>query len=144
MLGRTNVSLPVCNSSSAPPCRSAGGEPAPPPKAPAAAFDYGTSDGYRFFLDAGPVANINEKYFNYSVPTWNEYMDHPNYDEYWQRRNLLPHLGVARAEREQMRRFQEAFSLSAYDAEGLTRERSVADWFEVALIPNQFVSRYRP
>jgi len=52
-------------------------------------FDYGTPDGYRFFLDAGPVANINEKYFNYSVPTWNEYMDHPNYDEYWQRQNPL-------------------------------------------------------
>ena len=54
-------------------------------------FDYGTPDGYRFFLDAGPVANINEKYFNYSVPTWNEYMDHPNYDEYWQRQNPLKH-----------------------------------------------------
>ena len=52
-------------------------------------FDYGTPDGYRFFLDAGPVANINEKYFNYSVPTWNEYMDHPNYDECWQRQNPL-------------------------------------------------------
>ena len=54
-------------------------------------FDYGTPDGYRFFLDVGPVANINEKYFNYSVPTWNEYMDHPNYDEYWQRQNPLKH-----------------------------------------------------
>ena len=54
-------------------------------------FDYGTPDGYQFFLDAGPVANINEKYFNYSVPTWNEYMDHPNYDEYWQRQNPLKH-----------------------------------------------------
>ncbi len=52
-------------------------------------FDYGTPDGYRFFLDAGPVANINEKYFNYSVPTWNEYMDHPNYDAYWERQNPL-------------------------------------------------------
>ncbi|MBK9238666.1 MAG: CocE/NonD family hydrolase [Acidobacteria bacterium] len=52
-------------------------------------FDYGTPDGYRFFLDAGPVANINEKFFNYSVPTWNEYMDHPNYDAYWERQNPL-------------------------------------------------------
>jgi putative CocE/NonD family hydrolase len=54
-------------------------------------FTYGTPDGYRFFLDAGTVANINEKYFNYSVPTWNEYMDHPNYDEYWERQNPLKH-----------------------------------------------------
>jgi putative CocE/NonD family hydrolase len=56
-----------------------------------AGFDYGTPDGYRFFLDVGPIANINEKYFNYSVPTWNEYMDHPNYDEYWERQNPLKH-----------------------------------------------------
>jgi len=56
------------------------------------AFSYGTPDGYRFFLEAGPVANINEKYFNYTVPTWNEYMAHPDYDEYWQRQNPLKHL----------------------------------------------------
>jgi hypothetical protein len=62
------------------------------------AFDYGTPDGYRFFLDAGPVANINEKYFNYSVPTWNEYMGHPDYDAYWERQNPLKHLtGVSHA-----------------------------------------------
>ena len=54
-------------------------------------FSYGTPDGYQFFLDAGTVANINEKYFNYSVPTWNEYMEHPNYDEYWERQNPLKH-----------------------------------------------------
>jgi putative CocE/NonD family hydrolase len=54
-------------------------------------FTYGTPDGYRFFLDAGTVANINEKYFNYSVPTWNEYMEHPDYDEYWTRQNPLKH-----------------------------------------------------
>jgi putative CocE/NonD family hydrolase len=52
-------------------------------------FDYGTPDGYRFFLEAGPVANINERYFNFSVPTWNEYMSHPNYDDYWKQQNPL-------------------------------------------------------
>ncbi|HYN08061.1 MAG TPA: CocE/NonD family hydrolase [Vicinamibacterales bacterium] len=55
-------------------------------------FDYGTPDGYRFFLDAGPVSSINEKYFNYSVPTWNEYMAHPDYDSYWENQNPLKHL----------------------------------------------------
>jgi uncharacterized protein len=55
-------------------------------------FDYGTPDGYRFFLDAGPVRRIDEKYFNGSVPTWTEYMQHPDYDEYWQRQNPLKHL----------------------------------------------------
>jgi putative CocE/NonD family hydrolase len=56
------------------------------------AFDYGTPDGYRFFLDAGPVAQINERYFKYSVPTWNEYMAHADYDEYWARQNPLKYL----------------------------------------------------
>jgi putative CocE/NonD family hydrolase len=55
-------------------------------------FDYGTPDGYRFFLDVGSVANINEQYFQNRVPTWNEYMQHPDYDEYWQRQNPTRHL----------------------------------------------------
>jgi len=57
-----------------------------------APFDYGTPDGYRFFLDAGSLANINDKYFQSRVPTWNEYMRHPNYDEYWERQNPLKYL----------------------------------------------------
>ncbi len=57
-----------------------------------AAFDYGTPDGYRFFLDLGPVANVNERYFDYSVPTWNEFMEHGTYDAYWKDQVVLPHL----------------------------------------------------
>lgn len=55
-------------------------------------FDYGTPDGYRFFLELGPIANVNERYFNYSVPTWNEFMEHGTYDDYWQDQVVLPHL----------------------------------------------------
>lgn len=55
-------------------------------------FDYGTPDGYRFFLDAGGVGNINAKFFQGRVPTWNEYMQHPNYDEYWEKQNPLKYL----------------------------------------------------
>jgi len=55
-------------------------------------FDYGTPDGYRFFLRAGSVANIEANYFQGRVPTWNEYMQHPDYDEYWERQNPLKHL----------------------------------------------------
>jgi putative CocE/NonD family hydrolase len=57
-----------------------------------AAFEYGTPDGYKFFLDLGPVSNIDEKYFHNSVPTWNEYMEHGNYDEYWHKQNVLQYL----------------------------------------------------
>jgi len=58
----------------------------------AAAFDYGTPDGYKFFLELGPISNVNEKYFLNRVPTWNEYMQHGNYNEYWKEQNVLQYL----------------------------------------------------
>ena len=58
----------------------------------AARFDYGTPDGYKFFLELGPVSNVNALYFKDTVPTWNEYMEHGDYDEYWKRQNVLQHL----------------------------------------------------
>ena len=54
-----------------------------------AVFEYGTPDSYQFFLDLGPVANVNLRYFKNRVPTWNEYMEHPTYDQYWQQRDAL-------------------------------------------------------
>ena len=55
-------------------------------------FNYGTPDGYKFFLEIGPIANVDEKYFQHAVPTWDEYMEHGDYDEYWHKRSVLPHL----------------------------------------------------
>lgn len=55
-------------------------------------FDYGTPDGYKFFLELGPVSNVDKKYFHNRVPTWNEYMEHGDYDEYWKVQNVLQHL----------------------------------------------------
>ncbi len=55
-------------------------------------FDYGTPDGYKFFLELGPVANVDKLYFHEKVPTWNEYMEHGDYDDYWKRQNVLQHL----------------------------------------------------
>lgn len=55
-------------------------------------FVHGTPDGYRFFLDMGPLANANTKYLKGEIAYWNELMNHPNYDDYWQARNIRPHL----------------------------------------------------
>jgi putative CocE/NonD family hydrolase len=55
-------------------------------------FVHGTPDGYRFFLDLGPLANANTKYLKGEVAFWNDLMNHPNYDDYWQSRNIRPHL----------------------------------------------------
>lgn len=54
-------------------------------------------DGYQFNLDMGPLKNATEKYHNDNF-FWQQIVDHPNYDEFWQKRNLLPHLtGVKHA-----------------------------------------------
>lgn len=55
-------------------------------------FDYGTPDGYGFFLDLGPLSNADERHLHGEVEFWNEVVAHPNYDEFWQSRNVLPHL----------------------------------------------------
>ena len=55
-------------------------------------FEHGTPDGYQFFLKMGPLYNANEKYYKNAVPFWTEMMKHDVYDEFWQSRNLRPHL----------------------------------------------------
>jgi putative CocE/NonD family hydrolase len=55
-------------------------------------FQHGTPDGYRFFLELGPLANANRKYLKGEVQFWNDLMDHPNYDAFWQARDIRPHL----------------------------------------------------
>ncbi len=58
-----------------------------------ARFNHGTPDGYRFFLEEiGPLKNADAKFLKGQVAFWNDVVEHPNYDEFWQARNLLPHL----------------------------------------------------
>ncbi len=65
--------------------------PAPTPNFPER-FVHGTPDGYRFFLDLGPLPNANTRYLKGEIAFWNDLMNHPNYDDYWQARNIRPHL----------------------------------------------------
>ena len=55
-------------------------------------FDHGTPDGYEFFMRMGPLKNANDKYYKNQVAFWNDMVEHPNYDKFWQDRNILPHL----------------------------------------------------
>ena len=48
-------------------------------------------DGYEFYLKQGPLKNITEKYHKDNF-FWQQIIDHPNYDDFWQKRSLLPHL----------------------------------------------------
>ncbi len=67
--------------------------------------DLKTEDQYQFFLDAGPLSNLN-KYFQYETVDdpglrkenlvddffWQELIDHPNYDSVWQKKGIIQHL----------------------------------------------------
>ncbi len=55
-------------------------------------FDHGTPDGYQFFMDLGAAGNANGRYLRDRVEFWKHVVAHPNYDDFWQSRNLLPHL----------------------------------------------------
>ena len=55
-------------------------------------FVHGTPDGYRFFLDMGPLQHANDKYLKHEIAFWNDLMNHPNYDDFWQARDIRPHL----------------------------------------------------
>lgn len=55
-------------------------------------FDHVMRDGYRFFLEMGPLKNADAKHFKGEVAYWNEVMRHGAYDDYWKARNLRPHL----------------------------------------------------
>ncbi|MDF1694911.1 MAG: CocE/NonD family hydrolase [Saprospiraceae bacterium] len=49
------------------------------------------ADGYDFYLEKGPLKNITEE-FHHDNFFWNQIVEHPNYDEFWQKRSLLPAL----------------------------------------------------
>jgi uncharacterized protein len=55
-------------------------------------FEYGTPDGYNFFLKLGSLSNVNRLYFKDDVPFWNEIMRHGTFDEFWKARNLRQHI----------------------------------------------------
>ena len=55
-------------------------------------FDPGTPDAYAFFLSLPPLAEVNEKLFGGRAGYWQEIVDHPNYDEFWQVRSIWKHM----------------------------------------------------
>jgi hypothetical protein len=63
-----------------------------PKKEPDPRFDHKTPDGYKFFLEMGPLPNADAKYLKNGVAFWNEIMQHGAWDEFWEARNILPHL----------------------------------------------------
>ena len=59
------------------------------------AFDFDRFDTFDWYLRLGPAANFNKKYAHGKLPTWNDYVEHPNYDEFWRRQAVTPYLKQA-------------------------------------------------
>jgi uncharacterized protein len=49
-------------------------------------------DAYEWYLRLGPLSNANAKYFHNRLPTWNDFVNHPNYDAFWKRQGFAPWL----------------------------------------------------
>jgi putative CocE/NonD family hydrolase len=63
-------------------------------------FNWGTQDGYKFYLKMGGLANsgdLYQKQLGTRIKFWDQMMAHPNYDQFWKERNVLPNLKNIRA-----------------------------------------------
>jgi uncharacterized protein len=57
-----------------------------------ARFPFDQVDTYEFFLDLGPLSNMNARYLHGVSPTWDQFMAHQTWDEFWETGNTLQHL----------------------------------------------------
>ncbi len=46
-------------------------------------------DLFDWYLHLGPLKNVNNKYYKGKLPSWNDFVAHPNYDAYWKRQSSL-------------------------------------------------------
>ena len=66
-------------------------------------FDPPIFDTFAWYLSVGPLSEIDRQYFHGEKPTWNNFMNHPNYDSFWQsqavnlilKKTAVPNLNVA-------------------------------------------------
>jgi putative CocE/NonD family hydrolase len=54
-------------------------------------FEKGTQDSYDFYRRLGTVKNAGEKYYKDNF-LWQQIVNHPNYDTFWKKRSIVPHL----------------------------------------------------
>ena len=58
-------------------------------------FDFDRFDTFDWYLRLGPLANFSKKYVQDKLPTWNDFVEHPNYDDFWKRQAVVPYLKQA-------------------------------------------------
>jgi putative CocE/NonD family hydrolase len=56
-------------------------------------FDFDRYDTYEWYLNVGPLSNVQGKVLkDKKLPTWTDFVAHPNYDAFWQRQAMRPYL----------------------------------------------------
>src|SRR6185503_429932 len=55
-------------------------------------FAFDRYDTYEWYLGLGPLSTVNAKFLMGKIPTWNDFVAHPNYDAFWQRQGMKPYL----------------------------------------------------
>lgn len=50
------------------------------------------SDAYTFFKGAGSLTELRDKFFSEGGPGWTDLLEHGDYDEFWEERNVIKHL----------------------------------------------------
>ncbi|HEY6063571.1 MAG TPA: CocE/NonD family hydrolase, partial [Chitinophagaceae bacterium] len=58
-------------------------------------FPFPQFDLYNWYLKLGSLQHVNEKYFHNKIPTWNNFVQHPNYDSFWQKNSPLNYVEYA-------------------------------------------------
>jgi hypothetical protein len=58
-------------------------------------FSFDRYDTFEWYLRLGALSNVNEKYLHGKIPTWNDFVNHPNYDRFWQEQAMAGYLKKA-------------------------------------------------
>ena len=54
-------------------------------------FQFDQFDTYEWYLRLGALSNANKNYIHGTLPTWNDFVSHPNYDAFW-KQNAMPYI----------------------------------------------------
>jgi putative CocE/NonD family hydrolase len=52
-------------------------------------FPFPAFDLFNWYLKLGSLKNVNSIYFHHKIPTWNNFVKHPDYDSFWQKNSPL-------------------------------------------------------
>ncbi len=55
-------------------------------------FPFPQFDLYDWYLKLGSLKNVNTKYFHNKIPTWNNFVQHPDYDSFWRSNSPLSYM----------------------------------------------------